>query len=360
MAITRLVSGVLREVWQEAAAQNGGVTAVVTTGIRISAGQLSSVEGLLTVTAAAGTPNFPMPTLAVVGGFLTISVANIAAPGNTGTWTLDVKLVHSHQQARRAGTGYILVAGGGASGLANGTLATTYAAGAAQADQTMVVLDAKGGGIIVDGSNVGLTDINPLSFTINAPASGAVAFRRIGGFTMQSTVSVLAENAATWNDANFQGSTVTLTGGPDTALSLAMVNVGQATINGATNSVTDAYDLRVGNAPSGTATLTRSWSLGVQGNAQFKENVVLGPATIPGTGAVATLVASSASTPPVSSVGRAHYFAEEYSGQRGSACWSVFQEEPVTAAAGTETPDKLIPFIFNGARVFLLAVDPPS
>ena len=55
-----------------------------------------------------------------------------------------------------------------------------------------------------------------------------------------------------------------------------MVHTNAGIINGVGNTVTDAYNLLIDAAPAGTATITRSWSFGVMGNARFLADVAIG------------------------------------------------------------------------------------
>ena len=153
------------------------------------------------------------------------------------------------------------------------TLARAYASGNVVADQTLGLLDADGGGIVVDGTAAGFTQAT--AFQVKGANAGVVAFPRVGGLSVASTIS-LATPAAAWSAVNFQSSTLTLTGGPAVSAALAMVRVGQATINGVGNTVTDAYSVRVDFSPVGTATITRAWSLGAMGAVQMQLGLVLG------------------------------------------------------------------------------------
>jgi hypothetical protein len=162
MAMTRLVSGALREVWSETAAQGPG-SEVVTTGIRVSPQTLSCAFGILSVTPAAGTPMFTA-TPSAVNGFLVVTVTNIAAPGNTGTWQLDIWRVHSLQQASGAGivtTGSIHVVGN----------ASTPSV-ASWADTRYIFLDGDAG----NDSHVGYIDA-PAGTTFTTLQAAAVAVR---------------------------------------------------------------------------------------------------------------------------------------------------------------------------------------
>jgi len=159
------------------------------------------------------------------------------------------------------------------------TLAQTYNIGGAAADQTLTLKDAKGGALVVDGTDVGFT--GTYAAQIKGAASGLVNFPRAGGLSVVSSISAAAAPGAAWNAINFQASTLTLTGGPATATAVAQVRVGAAVINGAGNTVTDAYDVLFDAAPAGTATITRGWSLGAVGAVQFGAGLVLGAALAP-------------------------------------------------------------------------------
>jgi hypothetical protein len=180
------------------------------------------------------------------------------------------------------------------------TLAQVYAAGTVAADQTLALSNAAGGGVVVDGSSGGFSGINALA--VKGASSGVVAFPRVGGLSTVSSISVVAAPGSVWDAAAFSASALTLTGGPATAVSVAMVHVGQGTVNGAGNTVTDAYNLLADAAPAGTATLTRSWSAGFAGAVQAQAGVVLGAGLAPpgendlvlGAGATAVSAANTA------------------------------------------------------------------
>jgi len=138
----------MREFWVEVAPQGPGAQPF-DTGIAISAGQLSRVQGFLSVTNVAGLP-IMTAAASVVNGHLRITVTNGGAPGSTATWTLDIALLSSTDQGKRAGAGFITISNATAGLVGPQTLTQTYAVGAASADQTMVITQADGGAIIVD------------------------------------------------------------------------------------------------------------------------------------------------------------------------------------------------------------------
>jgi hypothetical protein len=193
-----------------------------------------------------------------------------------------------------------------ATGAISVTLAQAYAFGAVAADQTFVLLDAKGGGLVVDGTNAGYTGTNVLA--INGTASGFVLFPRAGGMSVVSSVSVVAAIGSAWDEVAFLGSTLTLTGGPATSTKVAQVHVGQGAVNGVGNTVTDSYDFLVDAAPTGTATLTRSWSAGFTGAVQAQAGVVLGAGLAP-PGESDLVVGTGATSVSAANTGRLGYVA---------------------------------------------------
>jgi hypothetical protein len=94
---TRLVKGVLREIWDENVFQAGAVLTIPTT-VRISHKQLSRVRGLFIVTDYTGTPALAASAAISPAGYLVVTVTN-AGGGSTIKWLLDVTLTHSTSQA---------------------------------------------------------------------------------------------------------------------------------------------------------------------------------------------------------------------------------------------------------------------
>jgi hypothetical protein len=161
------------------------------------------------------------------------------------------------------------------------TLADAYGRGGNAAAQTLILTNARGGALVINGTTPGPAFTGVTSFEVNVNA-GSTNFYTKGGFDVSSIIPVAAAAGANWDSVNFLASTLTLTGGPTTVTKVAMVHVGAATINGAGNTVSDSYNLLIDTAPAGTAALTRAWSLGTVGKAQFGGNI-----SIPD-GAVAT------------------------------------------------------------------------
>jgi hypothetical protein len=98
---TKLISGVLREVWQSSAPLDGGAAEAITTGIACSAAKLSQVQASVTLRQIVNAPSFADPVLSISPtGKLVVTLTNTAGAGNTATWLLDVTLNHSVQQVR--------------------------------------------------------------------------------------------------------------------------------------------------------------------------------------------------------------------------------------------------------------------
>jgi hypothetical protein len=161
MAATRIISGQLREIWQELVPQGGGgPPQVITTGIHARNPHRSRVRGTLTVTSIVGVP-VVSAVLNIVDDFFVIQVFNTAG-GTSFTWMLDIERTQSTQQAidPTYPNGVIQVVSGVLStgGLAAPqTLAQTYDIGTVDADQRMIVSTAKGGGVTIDCTDAAVT-----------------------------------------------------------------------------------------------------------------------------------------------------------------------------------------------------------
>jgi hypothetical protein len=99
---TRIVTGVLREVWQELVPLDGGASQTIQTNITCNAVLLPKVDARLTLNSLTANPLIGATT-GIANGKLTVTITNAAVPGNLATWTLDVTLNHSFQQVRGAG-----------------------------------------------------------------------------------------------------------------------------------------------------------------------------------------------------------------------------------------------------------------
>jgi len=163
---------------------------------------------------------------------------------------------------------------------ASQTLLQTYDFGAIATDQTLTLLDVKGGGVSIDGTNVGFT--GPSCLTINSFNGSFWSFQSDGSFVGGSNMTGVS-GAAVWNALSISAPSLVLTGGPGVDAVLQAVSIGQGQINGPGNTITDAYNCRIAAAPFGTATQTRSWSFGVVGAVQLAAGLVLGTGFLPPT-----------------------------------------------------------------------------
>lgn len=98
MALTRSYDGTYHEVWTEAVPQNGGDTQTMTTGIPFGATEnVALIDTIVTPALVVGAPVLTV-TPSSAGGVLVLTIANTAAPGNTITFDVDTRYIHSVQQ----------------------------------------------------------------------------------------------------------------------------------------------------------------------------------------------------------------------------------------------------------------------
>jgi hypothetical protein len=397
MAATRIVSGVQREIWQETTPQAGGPPQGFTTGIRASAQTLSRVRALLSIDSVTGTPS-PNNSLSLTAdGFIHVSIGN----GNVGssvTWTLDIELTLSTQQANDPSHGpvvqvaYSVLAGGLVS---TETLSQAYALGAAHADQTMSLTDAKGGGPLIDGSGAGFTTGPTLEVRQNAlhdvPLQVSRYINQVSGPDIQLyhsrgtagaplDIQVGDELGSLQFSARFGGAVadggritaVCIGNSPnfDTALDFYVANRGGGTSHAwrMNSDSVGATPMLIGyNFPIIVPSATNQGLLGQSGavwntiyvtTADVYGNVCLGGAT-PGAGATHTVVLPVAgAVAPAASVGLAHVYAltmlDVPPGEGGAAlAWS--QEAPVEPNGGGASATHVVPVMINGAPYYLLA-----
>jgi hypothetical protein len=114
MALTRLVAGVLREIWEETTPLIGGTSRTLVTGITASAAGQARALALLILHDIASTPSIS-GTLTIVNGKLAIVVTNSGAVTTSAQYRLDATLLNSTQQTRDFATGVVHV-------LANGNI----------------------------------------------------------------------------------------------------------------------------------------------------------------------------------------------------------------------------------------------
>ena len=129
-----------------------------------------------------------------------------------------------------------------------GTLAVTYATGSVAADQTMVLTVAKGGSVVINGTDA--------AFMATAAASLSV----LGKLTILDNRTIAVPAALSrWGGIDIQASTLTLTGGAVAPTQLSLMQVAAPTISGA-YTIPVAASLRLASPPvaAGGATLTRT------------------------------------------------------------------------------------------------------
>lgn len=162
------------------------------------------------------------------------------------------------------------------------TLNGAYNTGAVAADQTLVLTDAHGGGVAINGTTPGPSFTGVTAFEINV-IGGSVNFYTKGGFDVSSAFSVAAAAGSAWNEVAFKASTITLTGGPTTVTALAMVDIEAGTISSAAaNTTTTAATLAIEGAPTvaGAAVITKPLAFWVRtGCSAFEGNVCIGTTT---------------------------------------------------------------------------------
>lgn len=182
--------------------------------------------------------------------------------------------------------------------LALHTLAATYTNGAAAADQTMIILDADGGAVNINGTTPGL--MTPTVFEINV-IGGSMNFYTRGGFDVASSITIAVPAAiSTWNVNAFLSSTLTLTAGgvAPTSLSCTIFEAPVITQTaGAAYTVPVAATVTIAGPPAAgagggaTPTLTASCSLLVRSG-----TVALGSVFAPYAGTLMTLGGSAGYT----------------------------------------------------------------
>jgi hypothetical protein len=98
MAVTRTYRGVYHELWTEAVAHDGGASQTITTAIPFGATEnVALIDTIFTPALVVGVPVVTI-TPSSVAGVLQIVIANTAAPGNSVTYAVDTRYIHSVQQ----------------------------------------------------------------------------------------------------------------------------------------------------------------------------------------------------------------------------------------------------------------------
>jgi hypothetical protein len=400
MAATKLISGVLREVWQEIGHQPGGAPQVVTTGIRISTQQLSRVRGTVVLDNIVGAATPSATTQVSSTGFLQVVVAN-GVGGTSINWTLDVELTHSVQQALDPlAASYIAVINGvGVGGVAAAqNLSQTYAFGVAAASQTMIIDTAKGGGVVVDASTAVVTAPGAaLEVRQNVAQATPVNIARWGtdnvGSTLHLTkargtvaVPVQVQVADVLGTISFYGYTAAAVYAELGRIEARCCNNGPAHPTSLTCYVQDhagAFEdvltmqddgslsgpfVMLLHTPSfipdvdGTGWLGRSSACWLEAHAATvfaRNNVVLDTLTgIVGGGALHTILLANNSTMPVPQANQVYLGSKDFAGTLGTnlAVLAISAEEPAILIA-EHVPDTLIPIRYNGRPYYLVALD---
>lgn len=400
MAASRLVNGVQREIWREGVAQGGGVSQIVLTSIRVSSAQLCRIKGLLTVDVAVGTPIITTALAVSSTGFLQITVSNIAAGGNTATWTLDVQLLQSQDQVNRGATGYVLVASGSATGLAAPqTLAATYALGAVPADERMIIDTGKGPVVVEASTAVVTADGSSLEVRQHDTWAVPMMIRRAGaiapGPNLQFTKArgTLAAPAAV--AANDELGTIDFYGYSAAAYTL------DARIVAICNNATPAYAteldfyvtrsagaltkvavlnasgpgastiLELYNTPSVMSNVNHTGALGSNSNiwyilhvdsALVYDNIRMNGVVAAG-GATHTIILTNASVMPGATADQVYIGSNDF-GLLGThlATLAISAEQPAVSPPAEYTVAAMIPIIYNGVSYYLLATqdEPPA
>lgn len=392
MAATRIISGILREIWQELG-QAGGASQVFTTGIRIDPGSLSRVRALLVIDSTNGTV-IPVVTADAPNGFLRFAVGFGGNPALLTAWTLDAQLTHSIQQARDPSAGAYVAVVFGAGDDAQ-TLSQTYDAGLTQDDQTMIVSTAKGGGVIVEASTAAVTAPGG-SLEIRQSAAFAVPFvvRRagdiVGGPNSQFARSRGTIAAPTALQNGDELGTIDYYGYPVNAYTLDARLVGVVTGTGASYGTGFEFHLK---ARAGALTLTATLDGdGPGSNTVFKlynspdfvpsadhagrigeaavrwgqahidtvnaySNVLLGGAALGG-GALQTVLLPNTATMPAPQADQVYLGSKDWTGSPfGGIAGATFEvsAEAIAQATIDHVCDTLIPFRYNGVDYVLLA-----
>jgi hypothetical protein len=172
-----------------------------------------------------------------------------------------------------------------------GTLSQTYQAGANAVDQSMVLLDSKGGKVTINSASATFTD--PVAFQVDTYTGVGAAFKTTGGMIL-GPVNILVELSG--SSSNVSGATSgvsigsgnTITGQGPVAIGPSANASGDASISvGSSASSYGRYDIAIGNnAMAGAGS-------GAPCNIAIGNNVVANTDVLPGFGMVSVGVAVS-------------------------------------------------------------------
>ena len=167
---------------------------------------------------------------------------------------------------------------------ASATLAATYNFGGAAVDQTLALLDAKGGTVIFDGTsgaftgNAAVQVLGKPLFLGAATASANASLAILGNKTIAVPAAI-----SVWRGFDFQASTLTLAAGGAAPNALSLAYLAAPTItSAAAYTVPTAATLTIAGPPvaAGSVTITHPWSFQVlSGNTIFGTQDSLGTAS---------------------------------------------------------------------------------
>jgi hypothetical protein len=97
MAAVRSYRTPHHEVWADAVAHDGGATQTLTTNIMFYPGENDEVvDTNLVLSNVVGAPTFTLTYGHSANNTLTVAVANTAVAGNSATWSLDIRYIHTY------------------------------------------------------------------------------------------------------------------------------------------------------------------------------------------------------------------------------------------------------------------------
>jgi hypothetical protein len=398
MAATRLVSGILREIWHDAG-QPGGPPQTIVTGIRLSNEQKQRVRATLVIETVVGPALASASGDVTADGFLQIRVFN-GMGGTSITWTLDVQLTHSMQQAldHRTPTPdvYIAVVNGfGVGGTASAqNLAQTYDLGVAAVDQTMVVATAKGGGVVVDASTGAVTGSGP-AFTVrqsdtfstpvlvdralNSSDAAVLRLQRARGTLAVPVALQVADSIGDLSMLGYQSGaydfaaiirSTCIAVAPSYATDLEFFvrpTGGAVALAASLLTLATGTELRLFTTPHVVPDVNATGSIGSAGKrwlegyidtVRANANVILGGATVGG-GADQTVLLPNTATMPASQANQVYLGSKDWTGSPfGGIAGATFDisAEAQAQGAGVTPADTLIPIRYNGHNYVLLAI----
>jgi hypothetical protein len=291
-----------------------GTAYVVTTPALAASNQFIIIPGQTqyTTLAAAQAETFNILSLGAIPWIEFVAIAQIvfhAEFGGGGTTNTSIAAVAALTGSRSSITLPISN---------NTTLALAYSNGSTSAQQTMSLLDTKGGGIVVNGTEVGFTGAS--AFQVQGANSSVVDFPTPGGLTV--TTGAIAGSTPTAFAVTGGAYTIMTTGTEDNDVLLnlsatktwasssfslqrdVLVKPRTYAFSGGTGTITTGVTLAVAGAPTAGsgATITNPFAFGVQaGSSFFNGEVGVGynGTTLPNSGgSVALAISAPYQSPP--------------------------------------------------------------